>query len=353
MKILAYPLDKGPYQERLYFYIIKAGNKVSYMNRFLKKGFPPWLVLPFFPIFLLFYRFLGFKIFHLHWQSFNLPLINRLPKISLIYSIFCIKLIKIFGFKLLWTVHNLIPHEKATSDDLYVTKILCDLANAKIVHSDETINEMKKLRLNTDNTFIIPHGSFVGVYPNNFKNTKNKFGFLEKDFVFLFFGNIRPYKGLPELLNSFSKLKDKRLKLLIVGNCWDNELINLLKKYSKIDKRILTKIEFVKDEEIQNYINACDIEVFPFRKITTTSSVISAASFKKPFIAPRVGNIKDMPSDTGIFYNPQDKKGLLNAMEKAINLKDLKQMGENGYKYAKSLSWKNISKKTIKVYKGL
>ena len=183
MKILVFPLDeKNQYQHLLYFPIGQA-NKVNFLK--IRPLFLPFLFVPS----LFFYSLRGYSVFHLHWPSFNIRNKKKskgLFKLNFFLSKSYIKSIKFLGFKLVWTIHNLVPHEKNTSNDLEITKLLCEVADAKIVHSNQTISEMKKLKLNVKNTFVIPHGSYVGVYSNNKKDTKRSFGFSKKDFVFLF-----------------------------------------------------------------------------------------------------------------------------------------------------------------------
>ena len=255
MKILVYPKDKNPYQNLLYKNI---KDKVNL--KYLGSNPSNTINLILLPFQLFYNRIIGYNIFHLHWTyQFQSPIKNKLFNNSFTrfiytsYFLLILILLKLLKYKLVWTVHNIIPHESQFIGEMKVRKFLSKMCNTKIVHSNETILEMKKLGLDIKNTFVIPHGSYIGVYPNNKKNAKKEFNFKENDFVFLFIGNIREYKGIPELLKSFSQIKNQNVKLLIAGNCGDLESKKLLEKYSKTDKRIKFIEGFVEDNDIQKY----------------------------------------------------------------------------------------------------
>ena len=176
---------------------------------------------------------------------------------------------------------------------------------------------------------------------------------------FFFFGIIREYKGIDDLLIEFSKsvniYKENKIKLIIFGECFDIRLRKLIEKYQISLKDILIcELEHIVDKDVQIFFNACDVVVHPFKKITTSGSVILALSFIKPIICPRIGGLKELPNNIGFFYNPKGKKGLSNCLGKAFANKDnLEGMGKNVLRYVENLSWDKIAEKTYKTYKKL
>lgn len=354
MKILVYPKDPNPYQELLYR---QLASKVV-----IKYLLPPMyfskLGIFLFPFQVFFNKFLGYNIFHLHWTySFQSPRNNVFLKAAFtIYFLFCLILIKLLRYKLIWTVHNILPHEKQFTNDAWVRRFLSKLCVAKIVHSESTIDEMKKLGLDTKKSYVIPIGNYIEVYKNKVSKThaRRYFKFNDKDTVFLFFGKIESYKGIKDLLDVFRKLTKtrKNIKLLIGGKCNDEALKRILNYYKKgLKKNIRIYIYYIKDEKVQYFFNSADVVVFPFKEVTTSSSVILASSFSKPVICPRLGALKDIPDNVGYFYSEKDKEGLLNCMLNAIeNKEELKLMGKNGFSYAKKLSWNKIREKTLQLY---
>lgn len=360
MKILIYPDDRkiNPYLDLLYKQLEnKKEIKLEYISpRFMGLITLGTLLLPFK---LLKYRFKKYDIFHLHWLGhIDSPIENKIMKeLFELYFIFLIKFIKILGYKLIWTAHQEMPLQKRFPHDLYVRRILSKLCNAKIVHSKTTMKNMDKWGFDIRNTYVIPHGNYINSYKNNItKNVATKiFKFNKKEFIFLFFGIITKYKGIDTLLKAFKQLTKNRenTRLLIAGKCLHKDLNLLLSKYKEeLESKLKLNIHFIEENKVQYYFNCADIIVCPFKKITTSGSIILALSFGKPIIYPRMGDLKELPNNLGFPYNPKDKKGLLNCMKKAIkNKKRLKQIGKNAFKYAEGLSWDKMADKTYKIYK--
>ncbi|RJQ35841.1 glycosyltransferase [Candidatus Microgenomates bacterium] len=327
MKVLIFPKDPNPYQELLYSQL-RLKIKIKYLAN-PTKSYALGLIL-LFPQ-LLIYRLKGFDIFHLHWvYNFKSPINNILFKtIVTIYFLLFLSIIKLLRYKLIWTVHNVLPHDKQFVNDVLARRFLSKLCDAKIVHSESTIDEMKKIKMDTKNVYIIPHGNYIESYENkvNERDAKKYFDYKIDDFVFLFFGRIEKYKGIEDLLEVFKKITKKRknIKLLIAGKCQDENLKKLLNNYkNKLRNNIKICTKFIENNEVQYYFNCANAIVYPFKEITTSGSVILALSFGKPVICPRIGALKDMPDNLGYFYNERDEKGLYNCMLKAIeNKKDL------------------------------
>jgi len=356
MKILVYPKDPNPYQELIYSRL-RPKIEIKYLENPTRSGTVGLLMLF---LQLVYYRIKGYTILHLHWfYTFYPPLRNWLLNnaltralYSLLFIIF-ILFIKILRYRLIWTVHNVVPLVKQFINSVGIMKILSNLSNSKIVHSKTTLENMKKLHISTRFSYIIPHGSYSGIYINNIcrEDAREKVGVDKKNFVFCFLGRIESYKGVLELLHDFLSLNEENLGLIVAGECRNRDLKRRILDY-KSYSNIILHLEFIKDDDIQIYLNTADVIVYPFQTITTSGSVILALSFGKPIIYPKMGNLRDLPGDIGFSYKPDGEMGLLNCMKKAISNKaKLREMGKNALKYAESFSWDKIAEKTYKVYK--
>jgi beta-1,4-mannosyltransferase len=355
MKILVYPKDGNPYQELLYR---QLATKVA-----IKYLVPPTHCRNFgialFPYQLIFNRLLGYNILHLHWTyQFQFRIHNVVSKpLSTLNFLLCLLLIKLLRYRLLWTVHNVLPHEQQFLSDAWVRIVLSQLCDAKIVHSESTIDGMQKLGLDTRNSYVIPHGNYIGSYDNSVNRSDAKAHFSSKndDFVFLFFGRISAYKGIEDLLEVFEQLSKGRdnVNLVIAGKCDSSTLGTVLGSYRNTSEDIIQIYSHhIEDDEVQYYFNCADVIVYPFREITSSGSVILGLSFGKPIICPRIGALNDLPSNVGYFYSKTDKEGLFKCMLKAIeNRQQLVSMGRNGLRYAQTLSWDRIAAQTYEVYK--
>jgi beta-1,4-mannosyltransferase len=362
MKILVYPTDINPYQKMLYKALReKYDVKVIFLNGEKANFFAHFFGIFLFPYKLIFFKLLGFDILHIHWPSFNLPLINNLlfRYISTLNFLICLFSIKILNYKTVWTVHNLEPHEKMYLDDLYAIKKFSKLAKTKIVHAESTIQTMDEKGIDIENIFTIPHGNYSEAYKNSLSKSdaRSLLDLNRKDYVILFFGQIRLYKDIESLLKALENifLKHKNIKLLIAGKCNNNIQNNIISKYkNKYKNNIILDLRYIPDEEVEKYFKASDIVAYPFKKITTSGSVLLAITFGRSIIYPLLGALKDIPKNIGFAYNPKNPDGLEEAIEDSIiNTDTLKEREKHSLKFNNSLSWDKIAEQTFTVYKSL
>src|SRR3989344_4666052 len=271
MKALVYPKDSNPYQELLY-QPMQHYVDVKYLNSLTGSHTLNLLLLP---IQIIYNRLLGFSIFHLHWSYlFVLPIKGTFWRvISTIYYFWILLLIRLLGYKIIWTVHNVLPHNQLFINDLLARKFLSKLSSIKIVHSKYTIEEMSSLGLDVNNVKVIPIGNYINVYQSNINRTKARkiLNIGNKDFVFLHFGKIEPYKGVENLLKVFSRLNYPEVKLVMAGKCINPRLQKILSTYQSLPKLMIIN-QFIPDKDIQLYFNAADTAVYPFEKVTTSSA---------------------------------------------------------------------------------
>ena len=359
MKILVFPKDSGnPYQSQLFNPMRAKGVQIGYLKL---STINPIVDIFFSVIQLIGYRFLGYSLFHIHWvYPFGLNAKMRQVKLFNTCAYWCYILtllcIKFLGYKLVWTAHNALPHEPVFGGDkeLKARKWLVKLADLVIVHSESTVDELAKIGLHPQKCITIPHGSYVDVYQNTISQVeaRQKLGLREDKFIYLFLGQIRDYKGVDVLLEAYSQVRTENTVLVIAGACRDPELRKLLS--NSVDDSIVWHDWLVPDESLQNYFNAVDVAVLPFKKITTSGSALLALSFGKAVIIPTMGDLSKLSSSISYKYNPTQVDGLVEAMVSVRNnLNDLQQKNSAARAYADKLAWPNIAEKTQKAFKEL
>ncbi len=355
IKVLIYPKEPNPYQELLYRRIREKGIPCKYFtSSFVEKhGFI--YGIPSMPFRLLFKRLTGSNIFHLHWAyHFLIPIPGKIGRyLSSLYAIYFLFFVKLFGFKLVWTVHNIMPHENQFHNDKLIYNLFYALADAKIVHTEETIKRLADKGFDSKNTYVIEIGNYLGLYQNTIskEEARKKLEIDAKDYVFLFIGMVKKYKGIQDLLKTYSYLLGKKhlkdTKLIIAGKPFDTETTEFISNFAKEEPSILPTLKYIPDNELQVYLNACNSVVLPFKDITTTSSALLAFGFKRAVVAPLIGAITTFPQDTGYYYDKSEGliKGLQDAYKNGTSNK-----GENAFEYVKTLKWENSAEKTINLY---
>jgi len=264
------------------------------------------------------------------------------------------------GAKLIITAHNVLPHESSKLD-FYVKSLVYKSANAIIVHSDFIKNKIiQNFSINSNKINVIPHGNFdYYIKPNEitYEDSRKNFSLDISDNVMLFFGFIRPYKGLDLLLEAFEKAaeKDFKLKLIIAGNVIEGResLIEEIAR-NKFSSRIHTILSFVPNEEVAKYFAAADVVVLPYKNIDHSGIIHLAYSFSKAVLATNVGDFNEVIEDgkSGKILNNNNPDEFADAIIDIFKDKSkLREMGDYGKFLNKTkYSWQDISKKTIQVY---
>ena len=265
---------------------------------------------------------------------------------------------KIFRIKIVWTVHNLERHEKEHhSLEKLFAPILARFSDIIIVHCETAKNEIKKaFRLAEDTKILtIPHGNYIGYYPDivSQATARRLLKFSDSEVVFLFLGEVRHYKGVLELIDAFNLLDCEKAHLVIAGQAYNKEIAEEVLKKANDNRRIRVMLHLVPAQELQIYINASDVMVFPYRDILTSGSILLAMSFGKAIVAPMLGCIIDTLDYSGsILYDPCEQDGILKAMRRATDLNgQLLHMGKHNLELARRLTWPQIAKATYEAYK--
>ena len=138
----------------------------------------------------------------------------------------------------------------------------------------------------------------------------------------LFFGFVRPYKGLDILLEAMGQLKDEDVFLSVVGEFWTSE--NETRKCIA-DEGIENKVEivarYVPDSEAASFFTRCDVVVLPYRSATGSGVVSLSYHYGKPVIATRVGGLPEVVVEgkTGLLVKPGTSTGLATAVRSLLS----------------------------------
>jgi glycosyltransferase involved in cell wall biosynthesis len=298
------------------------------------------------------------NVLHLHWTHPYLLGRNRaksiMRSIRFLAELF---IVKILGIKVIWTVHNLLEHERRDPQvELFFNRFLVRLYDHLIVHCSfarEAVVQNYQLPDGFKHRiYVIPHGNYMNNYENEVtqKKARARLGLGDSDIVFLYFGTIRPNKGVLQMTDTFRKFQSPRVRLLIVGEPASEAIRRELMERCKCDSRIRAFLRFVPAKDVQLYMNAADVVVLPFQDILTSGSALLAMSFGKPVIAPRMGCIPEILHSKGVFlYDHGEEEGLLKAIRQA-SLANLAAMGKYNSCKAKRFDWNVIAQKTCALY---
>lgn len=303
-------------------------------------------------------------IVHLHWlDPFTINESRLLTVISGLRLALELVILRIWGITIVWTVHNLVEHrQRAPRLERGIKHIVVRLCHGSIVHCSAArkaaIQEYRLPRRVEHKFHVVPHGHYIDVYPNGgssgfrLATDQSETPFDESNVVFLYFGLIRPYKNVSGLIKAFKSLENEQARLLIVGNPSHAALEADIRDRCADDDRIHTVLEYIPNDEIQDYMNAADVVVLPFEKVLTSGSALLAMSFGRAVIAPEIGCVGDvLDSDGGFTYDPDRVRGLFTAMERSLGA-DLNTMGRYNYQKVKQYDWEMVGRRTRDIYES-
>lgn len=143
----------------------------------------------------------------------------------------------------------------------------------------------------------------------------------------LFFGTIRPYKGLEHLVDAFAQLcaEDGRAawQLTVVGETWEGWTLPAeMIARSPVADRITFVNRYVRDEEVDAHFASADVVVLPYLRSSTSGPLLVAMAYGLPVVASRVGGLPESADGYAgaVLCDPADPAALGEAIRKAETL---------------------------------
>ncbi len=293
-------------------------------------------------------------ILHLHWVQYHYDRDSALRSAWALF-IFAAKLAlaRMLGYRLVWTLHNLEPHEQRHPQiDQACWRIMALLVQRVIVHCEETGRQLGLRYGRRRGVYVLPHPNYVGVYPPlpDQQEARRQLGLDDTNLVFLCFGAVRPYKGFQEAIKAFKELPDPEARLVIAGRPIDEAIAQEITSLAQDDRRIVAVLRFIPNAELPIYFSAADVVILPFRTVTTSGSAILAMSLARPVLAPALGCLPELLAEgRGILYDPTDPGSLARAMKRCREL-DLKAMGRAAYERVAPFTPTEIAARHLAAY---
>ena len=298
-------------------------------------------------------------VVHFHWTSAFLVSQSRaMSVIKSSHFVLACQILKCSGVKLIWTVHNLFEHERRDPAwERRAHQILCRFYDRIIVHCPRAVGIVHQAYdLPTSHLgrfVVVPHGHFIDQYPNQVTRAeaRRRFGLNTSDFVFLYFGQIRPHKNLPLLIDVFKRLDHPHAHLIIAGEPPNDALERQILTLAAEHRRIYPYLGRVPDEDIQYFMNASDVVVLPFQDILTSSTMILSMCFGKSVITPISGCSPDiLVEQPELLYGPYNPDGLFSRMQDCMS-SDLHAIGRINLESVRWSSWDMVARVTASIYK--
>lgn len=349
-KVMIYSRDSIPRQDDLYDELERLGVVLRHVGELTPSRRANLILLP---AELCALRLQGYRILHLHWLFDVQPrgssrwLFSR--RISRRYLLAVLHVSCSAGIAVIWTVHNVLPHELLMQDQVQVRQQLTALCSAVVVHSRATLAALTAMGCEPRQVAVIrpgaPHVAY-GAVPTSRNETRSVVRAL-------FIGRIEAYKGVEDLLEVAASLgAPDGLELVIAGECRDAALTaRLASLFAKSRVRVEMHIAKLSEDALTAELARADLVVLPFRDVTSSGSVDLALAAGRPVVIPALPSLDEIPAACAWRYDGTIN-GLRAALSEAVSTSPERRgaMSEAAQRYASQLSWSVAARATYELF---
>jgi glycosyltransferase involved in cell wall biosynthesis len=207
--------------------------------------------------------------------------------------------------------HNVFPHERHFGDAVLVRALLSRAAGV-LVHSPELATLARTVVNNRTEVVVAdipPHLPALPLARRPMTDDEQPYNRI------LFFGTVRPYKGLDVLLQAMVSVPG--VKLVVAGDIWSgvSGLRDQIAELGRLD-RVMLRPSYVAGSEIAGLFRDVDALVLPYRAGTASQNVLLAHAMGVPVIATRAGTLGGQVNDgvDGVLAEPDDVPDLTAAL---------------------------------------
>jgi glycosyltransferase involved in cell wall biosynthesis len=251
------------------------------------------------------------------------------------------------GTRVVLVCDNLVPHEKRPLDDAFTAWMMRN-SDGYLVMSESVENDLKRLKPGAAYRRVL-HPLYAqfdgGRYTRESARAKLE---LEGD-VLLFFGYIRAYKGLGDLLETWPRARSRRpMTLVVAGECYEDA-----KHYERLiaaaGAGVRPIMRYIPDDEVEALFKACDAVVLPYRSATQSGVTHVAYALGRPVITTDVGGLSEtvIPGETGLIVPPGDHDALAGAMVRFFDEGLGPRMAQGVAALRARHSWETLAAETL------
>jgi glycosyltransferase involved in cell wall biosynthesis len=220
---------------------------------------------------------------------------------------------------LLIICHNVLPHETRWWDALLARSVL-RWGSTFTVQSVEEERRLHSLLPGAKTTVVpLPVFDMFADQRVSQEEARKLLGLPLDAPVLLFFGIVREYKGLQDVLAALPKVQAQvgRVVLVVAGEFWDDKqpYLDTIERL-EIGQLVIIKDCYIPNEDVALFFSAADVLVAPYRAKTGSGVIQMAKGFGIAIITTRVGGLSELTAerDAGLLVMPGDTSSLADAI---------------------------------------
>lgn len=221
--------------------------------------------------------------------------------------------------RLVYICHNVLPHESVRGH-AFMARAVLRWGSRFVVHSEQQRDQLLTLLPRAD--VVVRNMPTLDLFAQQCRpkpEARERLGIPMGRPVILFFGIVRAYKGLRDLLYALPQVRDclDEALLLVAGEFWEDKASYLaLIRELGIEDAVRIDDRYVPDEEVGIYFSAADLLVAPYRQVTGSAVVQAALGSGCPVVATDVGMLSSVirHAENGLLVPPGDPRALAEAI---------------------------------------
>lgn len=227
------------------------------------------------------------------------------------------------GIKVVYIIHNVMPHE-AKPWDPFLSKLALRNGRAFLTMTEKETGRLRRILPNPQ-IAVTPHPVYNIFESGGITKTEAReiLNLPPDEKVILFFGIIRPYKGLRHLLHALALLREKRdFHLVVAGEFWEpeTEYVSLIHEMG-IEDLVHLYGRYIPNEEVPAFFSAADIFVAPYTDGTQSGAVKIALGFDLPLVITQCILDDSLSCSQSVIVSPDHKpENLAAAIETGLNM---------------------------------
>jgi glycosyltransferase involved in cell wall biosynthesis len=252
------------------------------------------------------------SIVHHHWLQFD----NIYSLKPLLKVFFGLLLFKVLGGTIVWTLHNKLPHNNPyPKTNRWIRRYFAKIATHLHVHCPGVVGEMSSfLKVPQRKFFVVKHPDYpvtIVPQPEAWTEIKQKYdqylterAWNSSETIYLMFGQIKPYKGIEEVVDMFlSHSAKSSKKLLVVGRIKDEDYGQRILAKASGAANIILIPEFVPNEDASLFYGISQYVIFNYTDILTSGGAVEAVNYQKNIIVPNKGCLTDLSGENIEHFN--------------------------------------------------
>ena len=354
--VISYPADGSRYLVELDKALTKSNFRVDQFYQLSSSATINTLLLPITPFLM---RLHGYKILHIHWLfQFKLhwQVSRKWKYLMSQWFAFWMFTIKIFRIKIIWTVHDPLPHEIIFDNDVAKIQVLIKNCSSLIALNRDSLQHLENID-KKPRIVLIPEGPLIMPTTNGRLEFRNHLKVTPSKRLIVLVGFLSSYKGVTTLLEgAFDLPSNFAIRLAGKANAqYQKDLESILLKLKS--KNIDVDISFARltDDEYGGYLKSADFVCIPFKEINNSGSINSALCSGVPVIIPNIASLDWVPKAARLDI-PYDSNGKFDFKElfrslELLSMTEHETMRKGALNWASTLSWQDVANQHIDLYK--